>query len=83
MTRACQESFHRDEVVQELMAKTQTQTGLKVFVHVMEKVYRTGRKVAADFKENIRIVFDEFLSPWNYRAILLLKQRECLFNHDS
>ena len=51
------------------MAKTQTQTGLKVFVHVMDKVYRTGRKVAADFKENIRIVFDEFLSPWNYRAI--------------
>ena len=56
VTRACQGVvFTGMKVVQELMAKTQTQTGLKVFVHVMDKVYRTGRKVAADFKENIRI----------------------------
>ena len=72
VTRACQGVvFTGMKVVQELMAKTQTQTGLKVFVHVMDKVYQIGRKVAADFKENMRIVFDEFLSPWNYRAIPL------------
>jgi len=27
--------------------------------------------VAADFKENMRIVFDDFLPRWNYRAIPL------------
>jgi hypothetical protein len=32
-------------------------------------VYATGRKVAADFKETMRIVFDDFLPQWNYRAI--------------
>jgi hypothetical protein len=51
------------------MEKTQTTTGLKAFVHIIDKVYETGRKVAADFKENIRIVFDDFLPQWNYRAI--------------
>jgi hypothetical protein len=27
------------------------------------------RKVAKDFKENMRIVFDDYLPKWNYRAI--------------
>ena len=72
VTRACQGViFAGMEVVKELMAKTHTQTGLKVFVHIMDKVYQTGRKVAADFKENMRLVFDAFLPQWNYRAIPL------------
>ncbi|MBN1991473.1 MAG: hypothetical protein JW953_02135 [Anaerolineae bacterium] len=37
----------------------------------IDKVYETGRKVAADFKETMRIVFDDFLPQWNYRAILV------------
>ncbi len=49
------------ELVKELMEKTQTQTGLKAFVHIIDKVYQTGRKVAADFKQNMRILFDEVL----------------------
>jgi phenolic acid decarboxylase len=28
----------------------------------------TGRKVALDFKSNMKIVFDEFLPQWNYTA---------------
>lgn len=72
VTRACQGViFTGMKVVQELMAKTHTQTGLKVFVHIIDKVYKTGRKVAADFKEKMRIVFDELLPQWNYRAIPL------------
>ena len=59
------------ELVQELMAKTNTATGLKAFVHIIDKVYEKGRKVAADFKQNMRIVFDDFLPQWNYRAIPL------------
>ena len=72
ITRACQGViFTSMALVKELMAKTNTTTGLKVFVHIIDKVYQTGRKVAADFKENMRIVFDDFLPQWNYRAIPL------------
>jgi len=53
------------------MEKTRTKTGLQAFVHIIDKVYHAGRKVAADFKENMRIVFDASLSRWNYRAIPL------------
>jgi hypothetical protein len=72
VTRACQGViFTSMELVKELMEKTNTTTGLKAFVHVIDKVYETGRKVAVDFKENMRIVFDDFLPQWNYRAIPL------------
>jgi len=53
------------------MEKTNTTTGLKAFVHIIDKVYETGRKVAADFKETMRIIFDDVLPQWNYRAIPL------------
>jgi hypothetical protein len=70
VTRACQGViFTSIELVKELMEKTTTTTGLKAFVHIIDKVYETGRKVAADFKETMRIVFDEFLPQWNYRAM--------------
>jgi hypothetical protein len=70
VTRACQGViFTSIELVKELMEKTTTTTGLKALVHIMDKVYETGRKVAADFKETMRIVFDEFLPQWNYRAM--------------
>lgn len=72
VTRACQGViFTSVALVKELMEKTNTATGLKAFVHIIDKVYETGRTVAADFKANMRIVFDEFLSQWNYRAIPL------------
>lgn len=70
ITRACQGVvFTSIELVKELMDKTTTTTGLKAFVHIIDKVYQTGRKVAADFKETMPIVFDDFLPQWNYRAI--------------
>jgi hypothetical protein len=70
VTRACQGViFSSVELVKQLMEKTHTKTGLKAFVHVIDKAYETGRKVAADFKETMRIVFDEFLPSWNYCAI--------------
>jgi len=70
VTRACQGViFTSIELVKELMEKTTTTTGLKAFVHIIDKVYETGRKVAADFKQTMRIVFDDFLPQWNYRAI--------------
>ncbi len=57
------------ESVKELIEKTTTRTGLKVNARIVEKVYEIGRKYAADFKENMKIVFDEFLGKWNYRVV--------------
>ena len=69
VTRACQGViFTCISLVKELMEKTKTSKGLKVFVEIIEKVYQTGRKVADDFKANMRIVFDTVLPLWNYRA---------------
>jgi len=70
VTRACQGVvFKSVELVKSLMEKTKTSKGLRVTVDVIDKVYRTGRKVAADFKENMTIKFDELLPKWNYRVV--------------
>src|SRR3954467_12675859 len=70
LTRACQGViFESVELVKELMEKARTSTGLRVTVEVLDKVYRTGRKYAEGFKEGMKIVFDELLPKWNYRAI--------------
>ena len=70
VTRACQGViFTSVALVKKLMEKTKTSKGLKVVVEIIEKVYQTGRKVAEDFKANMRIVFDAVLPRWNYRAI--------------
>lgn len=50
-------------------AKTKTSKGLKVFVNTLNQTFKTGRKVADDFKENMRIQFDDFLPQWNYVAV--------------
>ncbi len=70
VTRACQGViFTSIELVKELMENTSTSTGLNAFVHILDKVYHTKRKVAEGFKENMDIVFDKYLPRWNYRAI--------------
>ena len=70
MTRASQGVlFDSVTTVKRLLEKTQTATGLGVIVGVLEKVYRTGRKYAEGFKENMKIHFDDLLPKWNYRAV--------------
>jgi len=70
ITRACQGViFSSLKLVTDLISKTRTQKGLKVFVHVIDKVYQTGRKVSETFKPTMRIVFDKTLPKWNYCAI--------------
>ena len=70
VTQACQGVvFKSVEVVKELMARTKTKLGLQVTVHVLDKVYQLGRKASEWFKENMPIVFDDFLPQWNYRAV--------------
>lgn len=70
VTRACQGVvFKSVELVKSLMEKTRTSKGLRVTVSVIAKVYQTGRKVTAGFRENMTIKFDEFLPKWNYTAL--------------
>lgn len=52
-----------------LLERATTRTGLRVVAHLCDKMYETGRKVAADFKETMCIVFDEHLGQWNYCAV--------------
>jgi len=70
VTRACQGLILQTvEQVRHYMAKTKTRTGLNVIVNILDKIYATGKKVAEDFKETMKIVFDDFLPKWNYRAL--------------
>jgi hypothetical protein len=70
VTRACQGVvFHTVEIAKQFMSTTSTAAGLRVTVNILDKVYATGRKCAADFKQTRRMVFDEHLPKWNYRAI--------------
>ncbi len=50
-------------------SKTKTTTGLKVKVEIIDKIYQTGREVDDSFKENMKIIFDDFLPNWNYKAV--------------
>lgn len=70
VTRACQGVvFHSVAIAQQFMAKARTSQGLKVTVDLLTGLYETGKKCAADFLETMRIVFDDVLPRWNYRAI--------------
>jgi Rhodopirellula transposase DDE domain len=70
VTRACQGClFDSVATVKRLLEKTQTATGLRVIVAVLDKIYQTGRKYAEGFKEDMEILFDDLLPKWNYRAV--------------
>lgn len=49
-------------------AQTVTKTGLKVIATVVDKVYKTKRKVSESFQERLarQVIFDESLHRWNY-----------------
>ncbi len=69
LTRACQGVILESvEMVKDLMAKAKTQTGLEVFVSILDQVYQTGRKVTEEFKQTMAIVLDDYLPQWNYTA---------------
>ena len=70
ITRACQGViFHTVDLAQHFIERTKTTTGLGVTVRLLDKVYQTGRKYAVDFKHTMKIVFDDYLPKWNYRAV--------------
>ena len=70
VTRALQGViFSSVELVNNLINQTKTESGLKVFSSLLDKVFETGRKYAEGFKENMKIQFDDYLGNWNYVAI--------------
>jgi hypothetical protein len=70
ITRACQGViFHTVDIARQFIERTQTTTGLRMTVRILDQVYQTGRKYAADFKQNMKILFDDHLPKWNYRAV--------------
>jgi hypothetical protein len=70
ITRACQGVvFHSVSIAKHFMETAKTATGLRVTVDILTGVYETGKKCAAGFLENMRIVFDDHFPRWNYRAI--------------
>ena len=70
ITRACQGViFHSVDIAKQFIERAKTRTGLHVTVSILEKAYAIGRKYAEDFKKTMKIVFDDHLPKWNYRAI--------------
>jgi hypothetical protein len=70
VTRACQGIlFDSVATVKRLLEKTNTATGLGVVVEILDKVYQTGRSYTEGFKETMKILFDDLLPKWNYRAV--------------
>jgi len=70
ITRACQGMlFDTLDTVVALMRKASTSTGLRTTVNVIRRHYETGRHATEHMKQNLKIVFDNLLPKWNYRAI--------------
>lgn len=70
LTRACQGVILTSlNLVKQLREKTSTKTGLRVSVNIIDHFYATGRKVAAGFKDNMHILFDDLLPSLNYTVL--------------
>jgi hypothetical protein len=70
MTRACQGVlFDSVATVKRLLERTQTAKGLRVAVGTTDKEYLAGRSYSEGFKENMKVLFDDHLPKWNYRAV--------------
>lgn len=69
VTRACQGVvFKTVEIVRNFIDMTSTKTGLQVFTAIVDTVFETKRKAPDGFKENMPILFDDYLPKWNYVA---------------
>ena len=70
VTRACQGViFTTIGLIQRKMAEARTEKGLRTTVEILQGEYPTGEKVPAGYKASMRILFDEDLPAWNYRAV--------------
>jgi len=63
------------ELVKSLVERTTTKTGLKVVVHIIDKVYQIGKKLSKSEKEKIKslTIHSDFLGHWNYSVLPSMK----------
>lgn len=70
VTRACQGViFTTIGLIQKKIGEARTEKGLRTTVEVLQGEYPIGEKVPEGYKKSMRIIFDEELPAWNYRAI--------------
>jgi hypothetical protein len=70
VSRACRGVILRDvDILKGLMLKTKTKTGLRAFVSINCKIYPSEERASEEDKNNILIVFDDYLPQWNYTAV--------------
>jgi hypothetical protein len=70
VTRACQGViFTTIGLVLKKITETRTEKGLRTTVEILQGEYPIGEKVPKDYKKSMRIIFDEDLPAWNYRAV--------------
>ena len=70
VTRAWQGAvFYTLDLLTQLLTRVRTNTGLKVTVAVLKKVYQTKRQASDRFLESYPIRFDELLPVWNYIVV--------------
>jgi hypothetical protein len=70
VTRAWQGAvFYTVELMQRLVARVRTSTGLKTTVTLLKKFYHHQRKASDRFLENFPIRFEPSLPEWNYTVV--------------
>jgi Rhodopirellula transposase DDE domain len=70
VTRACKGAiFLTVDIAMEKIAKTTTSQGLTTTVHLLKGDYPNGQKAPEGYKESMKILFDDELPHWNYRAV--------------
>ena len=70
ITRACQGLLLKSlEVAVAAMSRTATKKGLQTTVHVLPGEYPLKEGYPEEYREQMKIRFDEELPAWNYRAI--------------
>ncbi len=57
------------DFVKKLIESTKTESRLTLKAEITDKIYKTGRKYSKNFKKDMKIIFDDFLGQWNYRAV--------------
>jgi len=57
------------ERVKKLIETTTTKAGLVVKCNIIKKTYETGKKMTQEEKDKLRIIHDDYLGHWNYKAV--------------
>ena len=57
------------DTVVKLMRRTATSTGLRRTVNVIRRSYETVRNATEQMKQDLGIIYDDYLPRWSFRAL--------------